>query len=104
MTGYISDPEGLIALAHDKSEDGRATLVTAITDLYAAGQEDLTDRDRALIDHILRDLVRDDPVTGLMNTTAFREVLEHDWAVAAREELRRRAACQREREQKGCLR
>ena len=34
----------------------------------------------------IRDLVRDDPVTGLMNTTAFREVLEHDWAVAARED------------------
>lgn len=33
----------------------------------------------------IRDLSRDDPVTGLLNETAFREVLEHDWAVAARE-------------------
>lgn len=33
----------------------------------------------------IRDLSRDDPVTGLLNDRAFREVLEHDWAVAARE-------------------
>lgn len=33
----------------------------------------------------IRDLSRDDPVTGLMNARAFREVLQHDWAVAARE-------------------
>lgn len=33
----------------------------------------------------VRDLSRDDSVTGLMNERAFREVLDHDWAVAARE-------------------
>lgn len=33
----------------------------------------------------IRDLSRDDPVTGLLNASAFREVLAHDWAVAARE-------------------
>ena len=33
----------------------------------------------------IRDLSRDDPVTGLLNGRAFREVYEHDWAVAARE-------------------
>ena len=33
----------------------------------------------------IRDLSRDDPVTGLLNGHAFREVLDHDWAVAARE-------------------
>lgn len=33
----------------------------------------------------IRDLSRDDPVTGLLNAAAFREVLAHDWAVAARE-------------------
>ena len=33
----------------------------------------------------IRDLSRDDPVTGMLNEAAFREVLEHDWAVAARE-------------------
>jgi len=33
----------------------------------------------------IRDLSRDDPVTGLLNGRAFLEVFEHDWAVAARE-------------------
>ena len=33
----------------------------------------------------IRDLAREDPVTGLLNERSFREVLEHDWAVAARE-------------------
>jgi diguanylate cyclase (GGDEF)-like protein len=33
----------------------------------------------------IRDLSRDDPVTGLLNEAAFREVLVHDWAVAGRE-------------------
>lgn len=33
----------------------------------------------------IRDLSRDDPVTGLLNSRAFREVLGHDWAVAGRE-------------------
>ncbi|MEX2495590.1 MAG: GGDEF domain-containing protein [Woeseia sp.] len=33
----------------------------------------------------IRDLSRDNPVTGLLNETAFREVLAHDWAVAQRE-------------------
>lgn len=33
----------------------------------------------------IRDLSRDDPVTGLLNRHAFADVFEHDWAVAARE-------------------
>lgn len=33
----------------------------------------------------IRDLSRDDPVTGLLNKRAFKEVLDHDWAVAGRE-------------------
>jgi diguanylate cyclase (GGDEF)-like protein len=33
----------------------------------------------------IRDLARADAVTGLLNESAFYEVLEHDWAVAARE-------------------
>lgn len=36
----------------------------------------------------IRDLSRDDLVTGLLNGRAFREVLEHDWAVAARDKGR----------------
>lgn len=34
----------------------------------------------------IRDLTREDPVTGLLNERAFREVLDHDWAVASREQ------------------
>lgn len=33
----------------------------------------------------IRDLSRDDPITGLLNEKSFREVLAHDWAVAERE-------------------
>jgi GGDEF domain-containing protein len=33
----------------------------------------------------IRDLSRDDPVTGLLNAKAFRNVLDHDWAVAKRQ-------------------
>lgn len=33
----------------------------------------------------IRDLAREDPVTGLLNQRSFHEVLEHDWAVARRE-------------------
>ena len=33
----------------------------------------------------IRDMSRDDPVTGLLNARAFADVFEHDWAVAERE-------------------
>jgi len=33
----------------------------------------------------LRHLSREDPVTGLLNARAFRDVLDHDWSVARRE-------------------
>lgn len=36
----------------------------------------------------IRDLSRDDPVTGLLNQRAFRDTFEHDWAVAKREKNR----------------
>ena len=36
----------------------------------------------------IRDLSREDAVSGLLNEKAFREVLAHDWAVAAREKSR----------------
>lgn len=36
----------------------------------------------------IRDLSRDDPVTGLLNGRAFHDIFEHDWAVAAREKSR----------------
>jgi diguanylate cyclase (GGDEF)-like protein len=36
----------------------------------------------------IRNLSRDDQVTGLLNSKAFKDVLEHDWAVASREKSR----------------
>lgn len=33
----------------------------------------------------IRDMSREDPITGLLNAGAFKEVLLHDWSVAARE-------------------
>lgn len=33
----------------------------------------------------IRDLTRDDPVTGLLNSDTFSNILEHDWDVAKRE-------------------
>ena len=33
----------------------------------------------------IRDMSREDPVTGLLNAQAFRDVLDHDWSVAKRE-------------------
>jgi len=35
--------------------------------------------------HRIRDLTRDDAVTGLLNGRAFREIFHHDWAVSSRE-------------------
>ncbi len=36
--------------------------------------------------HRIGDLSREDPISGLLNAKAFREVFAHDWAVAAREQ------------------
>jgi diguanylate cyclase (GGDEF)-like protein len=52
-----------------------------------AGTSDGADVHHALLKakRQIRDLSRDDPVTGLLNGRAFADVFEHDWAVAARE-------------------
>ncbi len=34
----------------------------------------------------IRDLRREDPLTGLLNERTFRDILAHDWAVAGREQ------------------
>ena len=39
------------------------------------------------------DLSRDDPVTGLFNEAAFREILAHDWTVAEREKSTSSLVC-----------
>ena len=38
--------------------------------------------------HRIRDLSREDPVTGLLNARAFRDVIDHDWSVAKREKTK----------------
>ena len=52
-----------------------------------AGTPDNADVHHALLKakRQIRDLSRNDPVTGLLNGRAFADVFEHDWAVAARE-------------------
>lgn len=52
-----------------------------------AGPAESADMHHALLKakRRIRDLSRDDPVTGLLNERAFIEVFEHDWAVASRE-------------------
>lgn len=52
-----------------------------------AGPAESADMHHALLKakRRIRDLSRDDPVTGVLNGRAFAEVFEHDWAVAARE-------------------
>ncbi len=52
-----------------------------------AGDADSAEMHHALLKakRRIRDLSRDDPVTGLLNGRTFREILDHDWAVAARE-------------------
>jgi diguanylate cyclase (GGDEF)-like protein len=55
-----------------------------------AGTAETADMHHALLKakRRIRDLSRDDPVTGVLNGRAFAEVFEHDWAVAAREKSR----------------
>ena len=55
-----------------------------------AGPADGADMHHALLKakRRIRDLSRDDAVTGLLNAAAFSEVFDHDWAVAARENSR----------------
>ena len=73
------------------SEDDTASCYAAY---WRSGSNALT-ADGAEMHHALlkakrriRDLSRDDPVTGLLNNRAFRDVFDHDWAVASREKTR----------------
>jgi len=73
------------------SEDDTASCYAAY---WRSGSSALT-ADGAEMHHALlkakrriRDLSRDDPVTGLLNNRAFRDVFDHDWAVASREKTR----------------
>jgi diguanylate cyclase (GGDEF)-like protein len=59
---------------------GAATVTGAVA---AEAQQALVNAKRRI-----RDLSREDPVTGLLNAQAFRDVLDHDWSVARREKSR----------------
>jgi len=59
---------------------GAATVTGAVA---AESQQALVNAKRRI-----RDLSREDPVTGLLNAQAFRDVLDHDWSVARREKSR----------------
>ncbi len=53
------ESETLIDLAHDKSKQGRAALVTAITQLYDGQDQDLTAQNREIITDIIIQLIKE---------------------------------------------
>lgn len=53
------DFEGLLRMAHDRSVEGRTRLATAVGDLYVEADDELTDRERALMTDILDQLIQD---------------------------------------------
>ncbi len=52
-------PEHLLRLARDKSAHGREDLAEVVGDLFVAGSEALSDKERALMQAILHRLIRD---------------------------------------------
>lgn len=53
------DLELLLAMARDKSSSGRKALITAVSDLFFDKGEVLSDRERALMSDILRQIIHD---------------------------------------------
>lgn len=84
----IGDRARLLVLKPLAAGEGDGRFCAAY---WRGGTRGLVGRDREVQEALLsarqriRKLSRDDPVTGLMNESAFRELLAHDWAVAARE-------------------
>jgi uncharacterized protein (DUF2336 family) len=58
-TPDTDDLELLLAMARDKSAAGRKTLMTAVSDLFFNKGEVLSDRERALMSDILRQIIHD---------------------------------------------
>ncbi len=83
----LGDHEYLLALKPLVTDDETAPRFYAAFWRGGAGAVAGTEMHHALLKAKcrIRDLSRDDPVTGLLNETAFFDVLDHDWAVAARE-------------------
>ena len=59
MTNTSPDVEQLLALARDKTVASRQTLVETVSDLFFANEGVLSDRERALMTDILRQLIHD---------------------------------------------
>ena len=85
----LRDREYLLALKPLSAGDGAASRFCGAYWRLAAGAPASAGSElhQALLKakRRIRDLSRDDPVTGLLNARAFSDVLAHDWAVAARE-------------------
>ena len=85
----LGSKEFLLVLKPLQSEKGDGAQHYAVYWRHSAGSGHAADSEvqQALLKakRRIRDLSRDDPVTGLLNERSFREVLAHDWAVAARE-------------------
>lgn len=79
--------EYLLVLRPLASRDDRPRCYAAWWRSPASASRDGSGADQALSKarRRIRDLTREDPVTGLMNAAAFRDVLGHDLGVAARE-------------------
>ena len=84
----LGSREYLLVLKPLATEEGEAQFYAAYWRGTAGGTLAVdTEVQQALLKakRRIRDLTRDDPVTGLLNAATFSEVLTHDWAVAARE-------------------
>ncbi len=89
----VSSREFLLTLLPIRPADGSPAAYCAAY-LRTAGRQVAVSGDGKTISAFaaatrrVRDLSGEDSVTGLMNERAFREILAHDWAVAAREGAR----------------
>lgn len=84
----LGSREFLLVLKPMRAADGEAQYYAAYWRSTAGGTLAVdTEIQQALLKakRRIRDLSRDDPITGLLNAATFKEVLAHDWAVAARE-------------------
>lgn len=67
----VQELKSLVDLARDKSKQSRSTLVAAINDLYSDEEQLLSDRDRAIMLDIIRQLIHE------VETSVRRSLAEH---------------------------
>jgi uncharacterized protein (DUF2336 family) len=80
-----SEIQGLLALARDKSTQGRSALVATITDLYDGRQVELTGRDRLIMAEIIGQLLHEVEAAvrrNLAECFASRPDAPHDLVLA----------------------